>query len=150
MRIGLSYDIIAFPVKLMASLSRTNRLLLVDRYIREQEKIPKLSSIIPKSINSIIFEFQLLIEKWSIKLSNGKVNMLDNESIAEWNKIHQDSGYRTIYGEFVVQYGTNFVWNLQIIKGEESNVIIGRIPINHEETLMECVSNGWISLGCTK
>ena len=131
----------------MTSLPRKNRLLLVDGYIREHEKILKLSSVIPRSINVIIFEFQLLIKKWNKKCSNPNVNIIDDDSVAEWNNIHQDSGYRTIYGEYVVKYGTNFVWNLEIIKGEECNVIIGIIP-NNEETLMECVSNmNWYQMG---
>ena len=116
----------------MASVSKRRRVSLVDGYIREQEEILKLSQIVPKSINIIIFEFQLLLEKWNKKWSNSKINIIDDGSIAEMGA----NRYQTVYGDHIVKYGESFVWNLEITTGEKCNLFIGIIP-NHEQILTQ-------------
>ena len=102
--------------KFMASLTKERRVLLVDGYIRKLEKILDLSNIIPFSINSIIFEFQLLVERWNKEWSNSKVNIMDDGDIAEINVSREV----TVYGDYIVKYGENFMWNVEIIKGEKT------------------------------
>ena len=117
----------------MATSARQRRVLLVDGYIRQHEKILNLSTMVPISINSIIFDFQLLVAKWSKTWSNPKVNISDDESIVEIKNTRKEqkawySEYVTMYGENVVKYGDNFVWYLEIIKGEKCQPLIGIIP----------------------
>ena len=125
----------------MAS-STKKRVLLVDGYIRQHEKLLKLSNIVPKSINAIIFDFQQLIEKWSREWSNSKVNIIDDGSIAEitkdWDGAHPS--YITFYGDHIVKYGEKFIWNIEIIKGEDCMLEIGITP-NEEEILNKNKSN---------
>ena len=116
----------------MAALSTKNKVLLVDGYIREHEEILKLSNIIPRSINSIIFEFQLLIETWNRKWSNSNIEIIDDDNTAEMSV----GKHQTVHGDHVVKCGEKFVWNLEIIKGENCSLFIGITP-NDEEILIE-------------
>ena len=123
----------------MASLSKRKRILLVDGYIREHENKLQLSNIIPNSINSVIFEFQLLIEKWNKQWSNPMVNIIDDDQCIveiENNGTEDDFYvYHTVYGDHVAKYGENFLWKLEIIKGKNCDLSIGIIP-NREEVLV--------------
>ena len=115
----------------MASVITKQRVILVDGYLREYEKKLNLSSIIPKSINSIIFEFQTLTAKWNKKWSSSKVKLIDDGTIAIIENNFDD---HTIYGDQIVKYAQNFVWNLEIIKGTIMDIAIGISP-NKEEIL---------------
>ena len=122
----------------MASSSKRQlRVLLVDGYIREHEKKLSLSNIIPKSINSIIFEFQLLIEKWSKKWSHPKANIIDDGSTFEGERDEIYSFYFSAFGDHIVKYGDNFVWNIEITKGGDGFLGLGLIP-NNEGILTKC------------
>ena len=129
---------------------KQKRGLLVAGYIREHEKILKLSNIIPQSINLIIFEFQLLYEKWNTEFSNSKVNINDNGSIAEAKMIHSDDVSRcTFYGSHIVKWGETFIWNLEITNGDfhGGELYIGLIP-NKKELLIKNQSiPGWYDEG---
>ena len=82
--------------------------LLVDGYIKEQEKILNLSSIVPNGIYLIIFQYELYVEIWNKALSNPAVNIIDNGSIAE---IKKSKGKITFHADQVVKYGDEFEWN---------------------------------------
>ena len=120
----------------MTTLTRQRRVLLVDGYIRQQEKTLNLSQIIPFSINSIIFEFQMFVEKWSKKWSNSKVNIIDDGNIAEVK--HGEK--LTLYGEYIVKYGGNFMWTLEIIQGKNIAFWLGLIR-NKEDLLKQYKSS---------
>ena len=135
----------------MTTSARQKRVLLVDGYIRQHEKILNLSSIVPISINSIIFDFQLLLEKWSTKWSNSAVNIIRDASIAEMKYIAETNWFFnkriTFYGDHVVKYGESFVWNLEIIKGENCKLSLG-ITLNKPEILIGCQhSHDWYFYG---
>ena len=98
----------------MALLLEQKTELLVDGYIREHEKILKLSNIIPQAINFIIFQFQLLFEKWNTEFSNSNVNIIDDGSIAE----SKFNGWVTFYGSHIVKYREECIWNLEITDGD--------------------------------
>ena len=115
----------------MASPSKRRRILLVDGYIRKHEKKLSLSNIIPESVNSIIFEFQVSIVKWNRKWSSSKAKLIDDGKIAIIKNNFDD---HTIYGDRIVKYGQNYVWNLEIIKGTIMDIAIGLSP-NKEEIL---------------
>ena len=110
----------------------------MDGYIREQEKVLNLSNIIPFSINFIIFEFQLLVERWNKEWSNSKVNIIDDGEIAS---VGIDvSREVTIYGDYIVKYGENFMWSLEIIQGKDIAFWLGLTP-NIEKLLKQYQSS---------
>ena len=55
--------------------------LLVDGYLREQEKLSHVSNNIPTSIDCIIFEYQLYVTTWNKQLSDGSVGISDDGAI---------------------------------------------------------------------
>ena len=124
----------------MAAFSIQKRELLVDGFIREQENSLRLSNIIPKSINLIIFEFQLLVDIWNKKWSHPKVNINDNRSIVEISKDDTFDDFPTIYGDHIVKYDDSFSWHLEIIKGKDCKSLIGIMP-NKEEILSKYNAN---------
>ena len=124
----------------MTSLFKQKRILLVDGYIRHHEKILKLSHIIPASINFIIYEYQLSIERWSKKWSNSNLNIVDDNMIAKMKFNKDEKRCFTVYGEHIVKYGENFIWNLEIISGVNLALYIGLIP-NENEVLIESQSD---------
>ena len=113
----------------------------MDGYIKEQEKILNLSSIVPKGIYLIIFEFQLYVEIWNKSLSNSAVNIIENGSIAEIKK--SSAANLTFYGDQVVKYGDEFEWNLKLIDGDNVNIVVGLI-LNKTYVLERYLSSfGW-------
>ena len=111
----------------MASLSKEHKVLLVNGYIRENEKSLKLSKFIPKPIITIVFEFQLPIDKWCNKLSCETVNISNDQIIAE---VGIQFNTFNIFGDHVVKYEEVFVWNRQILKGKRFSLAIGIAPEN--------------------
>ena len=92
--------------------SQQSKVLLVDGYIKEQEKLLKLSHIVPTSIYAIIFEYQLLFEIWNKELSDERLNISDDESCVD---IVND-GLLAMCGDHIVKYGDSFEWELKLSK----------------------------------
>ena len=107
--------------------SKQRRVLLVDGYIREQEILLSLSNIIPTSIYSIIFEFQLLVETWNKEYSSSNAIVSDDGSCID---IANDA-FCCNFGSHIVKYGDCFQWTLKVVKygGRECfKCAIGLIP----------------------
>ena len=107
--------------------------LKVDGYIREQEKLLHLSNIIPTSVYAIIFEFQLLVEKWNKEFSSSNAIITNDESYVD---IANDA-FSCIFGSHNVKYGESFQWTLKVVKydGKECfKCAVGVIP-NKKELL---------------
>ena len=94
--------------------SQQKNVLLIDGYLREQEKCLNLSNIIPKSIYAVIFEFQLLVEKWNKEFSSSNAVISDNGSCID---ITNDA-LLSICGNHTVKYGECFQWKLKVIKSK--------------------------------
>ena len=92
--------------------SKQRKILLVDGYIREHEKSLNLSNIIPKSICAVIFEFQVLFDKWNKELMTSNAIISDDGSCVD---IKNDE-FGVISCTHIVKYGVCFKWRLKIIK----------------------------------
>ena len=128
------------------------RQLLVDGYIKEQEQLLKLSNIIPTGIYAIIFEYQLLVEKWNKEYSNSAFTISDDEIVA---KIAKASKQITVYGDHVVNYGDSFEWKLKLLNADSCSIVLGLIRCDDEDILKKYqtgylwyYNNGW-ALGGT-
>ena len=96
---------------LSSQVTIRKRVLLVDGYIKEHEKLLQLSNIIPTSIYSIIFEYQLLVETWNKELSDSSATISDDRSIIHIPSTTAHSSvysinptYRYIFGDHTVKW----------------------------------------------
>ena len=111
--------------------SKKRKVLLVDGYVREQEKLLKLSKVIPKPINAVIFEYQLLFEAWNKELSDPKTTISDDGGCIELN---EDARY-VFFGTHILKYADSFEWTLKIMESvpcasSDIYMFIGLIPAN--------------------
>ena len=116
--------------------TKERKLLLVDGYIKEHEKLLMLSNIIPTSIYAIIFEYQLLVDTWNKELSHSKSKISDNGSCLE---LFEETvpGYKYIFGTHCIKYGDNFQWTLEIIQGSKLALVLAVIPNNQRLTTID-------------
>ena len=115
--------------------SKFRKVLLVDGYMREHEKVLNLSNIIPNTINVIIFEYQLLIDTWDKKMSNPAAIISEDGLSFEFG-LDKPKFCQGIIGTHIVKYGESFEWTLKILEfnGEKLNIVIGLVP-NKESVL---------------
>ena len=129
------------------SLKKRKKVLLVDGYIREHEKSLTLSNVIPKSIISIIFEFQLLFEAWDKTISNRYAVISDDGSsfVMESISMHFSPA---IIGTRIIKFGESFEWRLKILKAtNKCDVYIGLVP-NKKDLMCHYEGGpGWMSRG---
>lgn len=126
------------------------RKLLVDGYVKEQECMLNLYSIIPIGINAIILMYQLLLEKWNNKLSNQAFNIVNENTSLELDSCHYEA--KTAYGDHIVKYGESFTWFITMLNKEPSSdynycMIMGLIPNNKEILENHKSSSGWFRSG---
>ena len=132
--------------------NKIKRELLINGYLREQEKTLKLYAIIPAPIYKIIFEFQRLLEIWNKKLSHKDFKITNDGENAKLVGI-QNWTNKTIYGDHVVKYGDNFVWNIKLNKGNDCVLVVGLIQNNFQLMQQQKTSSNWYrsdgyALGC--
>ena len=113
-------------------LSKHQRVLLVDGYVREHENTLNLSNIIPNSTNSIIFDYQLLVERWDETMSNSDAVISEDGSTFEI-KNGKSGRKRGIFGSHIVNFGECFEWKLEIVEAKDrQNIIIALLPDKEE------------------
>lgn len=115
-------------------MNKVNKELLVNGYVREQEKELKLSKIIPGSIYKLIFQFQLLVETWSTEYNDSRVELSDDGSIATIQGNINLGSTVTMLGDYIVKYGDSLEWKLTLQEQTktEPNFAVGIIPNNVE------------------
>ena len=114
--------------------SKQKKVLLVDGYIREQEKLLNLSHVIPKPINAVIFEYQLLVETWNKELSDSNATISDDGGCININCSSQSK--ILFAGTHIVKCGEHFEWTLKIMEIVKSrtygmSMFIGLLPEEH-------------------
>eukprot|EP01084_Bolivina_argentea_P194509 333737_1 len=114
----------------MATLNHKQLQLVVDGYIREQESTLNLSTIVPISINSIIYDYGLYSETWNKKHSNTKAVIDDIGLCAEIFPSQKFGANTTIYGDYIIKKGDILTWNLTIVKAINCSFLIGLVPNN--------------------
>ena len=118
--------------------------LLVYGYVREQEKILNLYSMIPTEIYSVIFEYELFTVSWNKEISHNEWKILNYGTTAQIYKKTASDGERslrrTVYGDTIVKSGENFSSTLTITHGENVDLLVGLIP-NKPRLLKKCTEN---------
>eukprot|EP00483_Globobulimina_turgida_P004424 UN04433 len=121
----------------MSCLNTKQLRLLVCGYVREQEQLLNLSTIVPSSIIPIIYEYQFYIETWSKTCSNSAAKISEDGQYVE---IEETDGHCTVYGEHIIHKGETFSWNLKFIECEPCHFLVGIIP-NDADTLTKYKSD---------
>ena len=96
--------------------SKQRKVLLVDGYIRENEKSLYLSNVIPKPIYAVIFEYQLLLDVWNKELNDKHTTISDDGSCIDITPSSNQIGGRPIKATHTVKYEESFKWTLEIMK----------------------------------
>ena len=131
----------------MLSLKQTKikKVLLVHGYIRKQEKLLKLSNVIPASIYPIIFEYQLCVETWNKDLGHLFAKISDDGSCIEMESAGKE--WKFAFGSHIVKQNDAFKWTLKIAKGVvDPNLIVGLLP--NEDDLLNTKDNEPFMLMC--
>ena len=83
--------------------------LLVFGYVRLNENIINLFSIIPISIIILIYEYQYIFDSWNIKCINKHFKIIDEYTIKTTKNI-----IMTAYGNKIIKFGEYYHWKIKI------------------------------------